>query len=98
MTRASRPMRRRRPEREDMEMTKSFKAILLAGAMIVAPFPAIAPAQAAPDAEVVAAQAAAAAESGRAASRERECQDVLISVVAVSLEQKHNPKHHTQIT
>src|SRR3546814_10443844 len=42
-----------------MEMTKSFKAILRAGAMIVAPFPAIAAAQEAPDAEVVAAQAAA---------------------------------------
>src|SRR3546814_20060622 len=52
-------MRRRSPEREDMEMTKSFKAILLAGAMIVAPFPAIAAAQEAPDAEVVADQAAA---------------------------------------
>src|SRR3546814_12769446 len=52
-------MRRRSPEREDMEMTKSFKAILLAGAMIVAHFPAIAAAQEAPDAEVVAAQAAA---------------------------------------
>src|SRR3546814_15977882 len=52
-------MRRRSPEREDMEMTKSFKAILLAGAMIVAPFPAIAAAQEPPDAEVVADQAAA---------------------------------------
>src|SRR3546814_7064587 len=42
-----------------MKMTKRFKAILLAGAMYVAPFPAIAAAQEAPDAEVVADQAAA---------------------------------------
>src|SRR3546814_13018536 len=101
MTRASRPMRRRSPEREDMEMTKSFKAILLAGAMIVAHFPAIAAAQETPDADVVADQAAAedAAPSDAAlANATAKMQQVLAETIALYAQKFYTSKlptsHH----